>query len=134
MGIIDARLPRWANAAHTAIDMTITHSEYGDIPFTASANDNEPHGVALFNEASLGLLGAVAPYVESPAVAAAAAAAAQALAEKNEARGDALIALLATKTPAQAADYINANVTNLTQAKAVLASFAKVLVILSKRI
>lgn len=41
---------RWVNEEHTAIDMTITHSQFGDIPFTSSADDVEKHSREIFNE------------------------------------------------------------------------------------
>ncbi|MFA7347271.1 MAG: hypothetical protein WCZ86_05885 [Desulfurivibrionaceae bacterium] len=36
------------------------------VPFTASPNDSEPHGVDLYNRAIAGEFGPVAPYVEPP--------------------------------------------------------------------
>lgn len=41
---------RYANEEKTSVDMIINHSQFGDIPFTADANDTEEHGVALFNQ------------------------------------------------------------------------------------
>jgi hypothetical protein len=54
---------RWANAEGTAIDMTITWDRYPDpLPFTASQNDPEEHGRAIFAAAVAGAYGAIAPY------------------------------------------------------------------------
>jgi hypothetical protein len=39
---------RWANEEHTRIDMTIQHSEFGEIEFSAHENDIEFHGRKLF--------------------------------------------------------------------------------------
>lgn len=36
------------------------------VPFTASPNDCEPHGVELYNRAMAGEFGHIAPYVEPP--------------------------------------------------------------------
>lgn len=45
------------------IDCEIEHPVYGWIPFTASPDDVEPHGVAIYEAA---LLGTVAAYVAPP--------------------------------------------------------------------
>jgi hypothetical protein len=42
---------------HGTIDMEIEHPVYGWIPFTASPDDSEPHGRALYAEAASGALG-----------------------------------------------------------------------------
>jgi hypothetical protein len=56
--------PVWADAEHTAVDLTIklegANVEY---PFTASPNDVEPHGRALFEVAIAGQFGDIAEYV-----------------------------------------------------------------------
>jgi hypothetical protein len=62
-----AKDPRWANADHTMIDLTIKwdgiNEEY---PFTASPTDCEAHGRAIFEQASQGAFGPVAEYVAPP--------------------------------------------------------------------
>lgn len=58
--------PRWANAAHTAIDLTVTFDGVGTLPFTASADDAEAHSQELFTSAAAGDFGAVAAYVAPP--------------------------------------------------------------------
>lgn len=63
MKIISAANLKWADAAQTAIEMVVTFDTFGAVPFTASANDSEPHGVALFNDAVAGVYGPIAAYV-----------------------------------------------------------------------
>jgi len=60
--------PQWANAEHTAIDCNITTSQFGDevLPFTASQNDVEAHGRAIFADIVAGVYGPIAEYVEPP--------------------------------------------------------------------
>ena len=60
--------PRWANAEQTMIDCEITTSQFGDevLPFTASANDVESHGRAIFADIANGLHGEIAAYVPPP--------------------------------------------------------------------
>lgn len=66
--INSAHSPQWADAAHTAINLRIVHSEYGDIPFSAMPTDSEQHGVDLFNAAVAGTYGPIAAYVAPPVV------------------------------------------------------------------
>lgn len=59
--------PRWANKAHTAIDMEVTFAELahlGALPFTSSQMDTEAHGRDLFKRAKAGEFGTVAPWVD----------------------------------------------------------------------
>ena len=58
---MDARNPKYN--ANGSIDLEIGHPEFGWTPFTASANDVEEHGVAIFNAAENGDFGTVQPYV-----------------------------------------------------------------------
>lgn len=60
--------PIWANAEHTAIDCQITTSQFNDevLPFTASQNDVEPHGRAIFSDIVSGAYGQIAEYVPPP--------------------------------------------------------------------
>ena len=57
-----ARNPRWANAAHTAVDLLVNHEAFGEIPFTATPDDPEPHGRAIYASAIAGDFGQIAPY------------------------------------------------------------------------
>lgn len=57
--------PVWSNAEHTRIDCNITTSQFGDeiLPFTASQNDVEPHGRAIFADIVAGIYGPIGDYV-----------------------------------------------------------------------
>lgn len=56
--------PRWADAEQTMIDCEITTSQFGDevLPFTASANDVEAHGRAIFADIVDGKYGPIAEF------------------------------------------------------------------------
>lgn len=59
MKIKTAMNPSWANADHTAINLTVEFEEFsGTVPFTAHSNDSEPHGRELFRRGVLGEFGA----------------------------------------------------------------------------
>ena len=59
-----AKDPKWANAEHTMIDLTIKWVEIDEeLPFTASPNDTEEHGRAIFAATAAGGFGPIAPYV-----------------------------------------------------------------------
>lgn len=60
--------PQWANAEHTAIDCQITTSQFGDevLPFTASQNDVEAHGRAIFLDIANGSYGPIAEFIPPP--------------------------------------------------------------------
>lgn len=57
--------PRWVDFERTAIDCEITTSQFGDepLPFTASLNDVEPHGRAIFADLMAGKYGLIGEYV-----------------------------------------------------------------------
>lgn len=57
--------PRWANKEQTMIDCDITIDAFGDeiIPFTASQNDVESHGRAIFSDIVNGAYGPISDYV-----------------------------------------------------------------------
>lgn len=61
--VLSARNPRWSDLAHTSIVLSVIFEEtkdiYGEVPFAASAQDTEPHGVDLFNRAVAGEFGEV---------------------------------------------------------------------------
>jgi hypothetical protein len=62
--------PRWANVDQTAIDCEITTSQFGDevLPFTASQNDCEEHGRAIFADIVAGNYGEIGAYVPPPEI------------------------------------------------------------------
>lgn len=57
--------PQWADQDHTAINCTVTFSDLGEVPYTASPTDPIAHSREIFLLASQGQYGAVAPYVAS---------------------------------------------------------------------
>ena len=61
-------------------------------------------------------------------------AAAASSAEHADIKADALIATLKAMSPAQAANYVQTNVTDLASAKTILKAFAKILVLLARDI
>ena len=62
-----AKNPVWANAEHTMIDLLIKWDRFAqELPFTASPNDVEAHGRAIFEAAVAGQFGEVAEYVPPP--------------------------------------------------------------------
>lgn len=63
MQITDVKHPVWANAEHTMINVMATHSEFGEIPFSASSDDVEAHGREIFADAIAGKFGPVAEYM-----------------------------------------------------------------------
>ena len=56
--------PRWSNSAQTLIDLDVNfdHLPEDSVPFMASADDVEPHGVELYNRAIAGDFGPIAAY------------------------------------------------------------------------
>jgi len=67
MNLQYAKDPRWVNAEHTMIDLTIKWDSINEeYPFTASPTDCEAHGRAIFEQAAAGAFGAVAEYVAPP--------------------------------------------------------------------
>jgi hypothetical protein len=58
--------PVWIDAAHTAVNCEITTSQFGDevLPFTASPNDVEPHGRAIFASIIAGDYGPIEEYID----------------------------------------------------------------------
>jgi hypothetical protein len=58
-----AKEPRWEDVEHTLINLTIKWSGIdNELPFTASLNDCESHGKAIFQAAKAGQFGVVAEY------------------------------------------------------------------------
>jgi hypothetical protein len=62
--------PCWANAERTAINCEITTSQFGDevLFFTASPNDIEAHGRAIYADIIAGTYGEIVDYVPQPEV------------------------------------------------------------------
>jgi hypothetical protein len=68
MNLQYAKDPRWVNAEHTMIDLTIKWDAFNEeLPFTASPADCEAHGRAIFAAAVAGEYGAIAEYLPPPA-------------------------------------------------------------------
>lgn len=63
MNITSVTAPKWANSEHTLINCTITHDQFGVIPFSASPDDVEAHGREIFADALAGKFGVIAEYV-----------------------------------------------------------------------
>ena len=64
--LIDAKNPKWANAEKTCIEVEAKwkHLESeGYLPFAATPDDVEAHGVDLYNKCVAGEFGTVADYV-----------------------------------------------------------------------
>lgn len=59
---------KWGDAEHTFINCEITTSQYGNeiLPFTASPNDCEAHGRAIFADIVNGAYGEIAEYSAPP--------------------------------------------------------------------
>lgn len=57
--------PIWVDYAQTLIDVEVDFDELDEVyvPFTASANDVEPHGVLIYNNAIAGVYGTIADFV-----------------------------------------------------------------------
>lgn len=55
MTILNARQPRWNDVEHTSLNLLVTFEEtkdtLGEVPFTASPKDPEPHGREVFERA-----------------------------------------------------------------------------------
>ena len=63
-----AKNPVWANAENTMIDLTIKWVEIDEeLPFTASPDDCEEHGCAIYEAAAAGHYGEIGAYVAPPA-------------------------------------------------------------------
>ena len=65
--LVDARNPQWGNAEHTLIEVEAKFrhypEEWGYLPFNADPNDDEAHGVDLYNRCVAGEFGEIAEYV-----------------------------------------------------------------------
>ena len=63
MKITNVTNPAWANAEHTIVNATVTHSEFGIISFSASPDDVEAYGREIFADAVAGKFGPIAAYI-----------------------------------------------------------------------
>lgn len=125
------RNPR--HAASGRIDVEYEHPKFGWIPFTASPDDVEPLGRELY--AAAVAAGGIAPLPEKPqAQIDFEATRDKAIADAATAKADAKLSALADMSPAQVRAWIAANVTNLADAKDVLATLAIAVSILTRRI
>lgn len=63
--INSVRNPIWVDYAQTKIDVEVDFDEIDEeyVPFTASPNDCEPHGVLIYNNAIAGVYGPIADFV-----------------------------------------------------------------------
>lgn len=60
--VLSVRNPQWANDNRSAIDcLVITNTLVGEVPFTASMHDPEPHGQEIFSRCMAGEFGEIAP-------------------------------------------------------------------------
>lgn len=67
MNLEYAKNPIWANPEKTMIDLTIKWTGIDEeLPFTASPNDVEAHGRAIFAAAASGQFGVVAEFQDPP--------------------------------------------------------------------
>ena len=59
-----AHSPKWSNYEQTQIDLMVDFDELDEVfvPFTASANDKEPHGPYLYERAVAGDFGEIEPF------------------------------------------------------------------------
>ena len=67
MKIEYAKNPQWANSEQTAINLIIkVEGLQEEIPFTASKDDVEPHGIEMFHRAAQGDFGVITEYAPFP--------------------------------------------------------------------
>lgn len=58
-----ANNPKWADQAHTIIDLTVRFEEIDeDLPFSATPNDTEEHGRDIYARAIFGEFGVIAEW------------------------------------------------------------------------
>lgn len=67
MQIEYAKNPRWVNAEHTLMDLTVKFSEFAEeLPFTACNNAAEIYSCQIFEQAIQGQYGEIAEYQTPP--------------------------------------------------------------------
>lgn len=64
MKIISAHSPKWSDNKYEFIQLFVTFDSLGELPFTASKSDPEPHGQEIWHRALSGEFGEIAPYIE----------------------------------------------------------------------
>jgi len=55
----------WANQENDSVNCEVTFVGIGEVPFSASNNDTEAHGVDIFTRCVAGDFGAIAPFVDT---------------------------------------------------------------------
>jgi len=121
-----------ATTGAVAIITVVAHADASNKVLLMDDGEPAPEGYSAISDAEYAALLASTP--EHIATLAAQAKAAQDAADAQEAREDAQLAAIAALTPAQAAQWIEDNVTNLAEAKNALKIMAKALCILARRI
>lgn len=123
------------NARHAPggmIDCEYEHPKFGWIPFTSGPGDIEPLGREIYAEA---LKGAVDPLPDpTQAELDAAAARTKTMADATAAKADAKLAALGRMSPSDVRTWIAANVTNLADAKDVLATLAVAVSLIARKL
>lgn len=101
----NAHSPKWVNQDQTAVDLMVKFAHLpNDVPFTASLNDSEIHGIELFVRAANKEFGEPLPYEAPPIIP-------ESEESKDSKRLSKVIKYLATmqgKTPAQIRAEIDA--------------------------
>ena len=59
---LNVKNPVWANEEKTAINCEVEHSHHGWLPFRASPDDVEVHGIELFEQCKAGDFGKVGKF------------------------------------------------------------------------
>jgi len=116
MKILSATSPQWANAEHTAVNLTITTDTLGDLPFTASPDDTEAHGQQLYTDAVAGTFGIIAEFVGPTLAEHKAAAVATVIANRDTKRYTNVTALGHTWQADQTSKDLLSDAINLAQA------------------
>lgn len=134
--ITSAKNPKYANPETTLIDLVVTHSKFGDIPFTASANDGEASGRELHARAVAGEFGLIAPYVariKSPAEIEREAKAAQLAANTLAVKSDPAVIAMMSLTPAEQSAALD-GITTIPQLRLEVTRLAKIVKILAEKL
>ena len=123
------------NARHAVggmINCDYEYPKFGWIPFTANAADVEQLGRDIHALALLGVVEAELPPTQAQIDFEAAQA--KATADATAAKADAKLTALGNMSPAQVRAWVVANVTNLADAKDVLATLAVAVSVLARKI
>ncbi len=57
---------KWSSEEKKAIDCSVLSEQFGLIPFTASSDDPEQHGVEIYNRCIAGDFGPIADFIPPP--------------------------------------------------------------------